>query len=79
MGASGSGWVSAGGGTGGVLRGLGTGVGGGYAGWVRGLVFSPRWIVWHLVTLAVVIAHGGTVRAEPIPGGGLTVTVHLPT
>jgi signal transduction histidine kinase len=31
------------------------------------------------IVRAVVIAHGGTVRAEPIPGGGLTVTVHLPT
>ncbi|MGQ0718605.1 MAG: sensor histidine kinase [Pseudonocardiales bacterium] len=27
---------------------------------------------------AVVAAHGGTVHAEPVPGGGLTVTVHLP-
>jgi hypothetical protein len=27
---------------------------------------------------AVVAAHGGTVHAEPVPGGGLVVTVHLP-
>ncbi len=27
---------------------------------------------------AVVAAHGGTVHAEPVPGGGLAVTVHLP-
>ncbi|MGB9280016.1 MAG: HAMP domain-containing sensor histidine kinase [Pseudonocardiaceae bacterium] len=27
---------------------------------------------------AVVTAHGGTVHAEPVPGGGLAVTVHLP-
>ncbi|MGH3753763.1 MAG: sensor histidine kinase [Pseudonocardiaceae bacterium] len=26
---------------------------------------------------AVVAAHGGTVHAEPVPGGGLAVTVHL--
>jgi signal transduction histidine kinase len=23
-------------------------------------------------------AHGGTVAAKPVPGGGLAVTVHLP-
>lgn len=28
---------------------------------------------------AVVAAHGGTVHAQPVPGGGLAVTVHLPT
>jgi signal transduction histidine kinase len=27
---------------------------------------------------AVVVAHGGTVHAEPVPGGGLAVTVQLP-
>lgn len=27
---------------------------------------------------AVVTAHGGTVQADPVPGGGLAVTVHLP-
>jgi signal transduction histidine kinase len=27
---------------------------------------------------AVVHAHGGTVVAAPVPGGGLAVTVHLP-
>jgi signal transduction histidine kinase len=27
---------------------------------------------------AVVVAHGGTVHAEPVPGGGLAVTVRLP-
>jgi signal transduction histidine kinase len=27
---------------------------------------------------AVVHAHGGTVAAKPVPGGGLAVTVHLP-
>jgi signal transduction histidine kinase len=26
----------------------------------------------------VVLAHHGTVGAEAVPGGGLTVTVHLP-
>jgi signal transduction histidine kinase len=31
------------------------------------------------IVRAVVTAHGGTVHAEPVPGGGLTVTVHLPT
>jgi len=31
------------------------------------------------IVRAVVHAHGGTVAAEPVPGGGLTVTVHLPT
>lgn len=31
------------------------------------------------IVRAVVGAHGGTVQAEPVPGGGLTVTVHLPT
>ena len=31
------------------------------------------------IVRAVVHAHGGTVTAEPVPGGGLTVTVHLPT
>jgi signal transduction histidine kinase len=30
------------------------------------------------IVRAVVSAHGGTVHAEPVPGGGLTVTVHLP-
>lgn len=30
-------------------------------------------IVW-----AIIEAHGGSVRAEPVPGGGLTVTVELP-
>jgi signal transduction histidine kinase len=30
------------------------------------------------IVRAVVHAHGGTVRAEPVPGGGLTVTVRLP-
>jgi signal transduction histidine kinase len=30
------------------------------------------------IVRAVVTAHAGTVRAEPIPGGGLAVTVHLP-
>jgi signal transduction histidine kinase len=30
------------------------------------------------IVRAVVHAHGGTVDAEPTPGGGLTVTVHLP-
>jgi signal transduction histidine kinase len=30
------------------------------------------------IVRAVVIAHGGTVHAEPVPGGGLSVTVHLP-
>ncbi|MFN2495568.1 MAG: sensor histidine kinase [Pseudonocardiaceae bacterium] len=30
------------------------------------------------VVRAVVTAHGGTVHADPISGGGLTVTVHLP-
>jgi signal transduction histidine kinase len=30
------------------------------------------------IVRAVVHAHGGTVAAEPVPGGGLTVTVHLP-
>ena len=31
------------------------------------------------IVRAVVAAHGGTVHAEPVPGGGLAVTVHLPT
>jgi signal transduction histidine kinase len=31
------------------------------------------------IVRAVVRAHGGTVRAEPVPGGGLAVTVLLPT
>jgi len=31
------------------------------------------------IVRAVVHAHGGSVAAEPVPGGGLTVTVHLPT
>ena len=31
------------------------------------------------IVRAVVTAHGGTVAAEPVPGGGLVVTVHLPT
>jgi signal transduction histidine kinase len=30
------------------------------------------------IVRAVVTAHGGTVRAEPVPGGGLRVTVLLP-
>ncbi|MDT0350515.1 HAMP domain-containing sensor histidine kinase [Pseudonocardia sp. DSM 45834] len=30
------------------------------------------------IVRAVVHAHGGTVAAEPVPGGGLTVTVQLP-
>jgi hypothetical protein len=30
------------------------------------------------IVRAVVHAHGGTVSAEPVPGGGLTVTVYLP-
>lgn len=30
------------------------------------------------IVQAVVLAHGGTVHAEPVPGGGLTVTVQLP-
>jgi signal transduction histidine kinase len=30
------------------------------------------------IVRAVVQAHGGRVRAEPVPGGGLTVTVELP-
>jgi len=30
------------------------------------------------IVRAVVAAHGGTVHADPVPGGGLTVTVHLP-
>jgi signal transduction histidine kinase len=30
------------------------------------------------IVRAVVAAHGGTVHAEPVPGGGLAVTVHLP-
>jgi len=30
------------------------------------------------IVRAVVHAHGGTVAAEPVPGGGLTVTVHIP-
>ena len=30
------------------------------------------------IVQAVVKAHGGTVAAEPVPGGGLTVTVRLP-
>jgi signal transduction histidine kinase len=30
------------------------------------------------IVRAVVLAHGGTVAAEPVPGGGLAVTVHLP-
>jgi hypothetical protein len=30
------------------------------------------------IVRAVVTAHGGTVHAEPVPAGGLTVTVHLP-
>jgi signal transduction histidine kinase len=31
------------------------------------------------IVRAIVIAHGGTVHAEPVPGGGLSVTVQLPT
>jgi signal transduction histidine kinase len=31
------------------------------------------------IVRAVVTAHAGTVHAEPVPGGGLAVTVHLPT
>ncbi len=31
------------------------------------------------IVRAVVLAHGGRLHAEPVPGGGLTVTVHLPT
>jgi signal transduction histidine kinase len=31
------------------------------------------------IVRAVVTAHAGTVRAEPVPGGGLAVTVHLPS
>jgi signal transduction histidine kinase len=30
------------------------------------------------IVRAVVRAHGGTVTAEAVNGGGLTVTVHLP-
>ncbi|MGH3992398.1 MAG: sensor histidine kinase [Pseudonocardiaceae bacterium] len=30
------------------------------------------------IVRAVVQAHGGTVQAHPVPGGGLSVTVHLP-
>jgi signal transduction histidine kinase len=30
------------------------------------------------IVRAVVVAHAGTVHAEPLPGGGLAVTVHLP-
>ncbi|MGI9004409.1 MAG: sensor histidine kinase [Pseudonocardia sp.] len=30
------------------------------------------------IVRAVVAAHGGTVHADPLPGGGLMVTVHLP-
>jgi signal transduction histidine kinase len=30
------------------------------------------------IVRAVVTAHAGTVHAEPVPAGGLTVTVHLP-
>ncbi len=30
------------------------------------------------IVRAVVTAHAGTVHAEPVPGGGLAVTVHLP-
>jgi signal transduction histidine kinase len=30
------------------------------------------------IVRAVVVAHGGSVHAEPVPGGGLAVTVHLP-
>ncbi|MDQ3790037.1 MAG: ATP-binding protein, partial [Actinomycetota bacterium] len=30
------------------------------------------------IVRAVVKAHRGTVSAEAVPGGGLTVTVHLP-
>lgn len=30
------------------------------------------------IVRAVVAAHGGTATAEPVPGGGLAVTVHLP-
>jgi hypothetical protein len=30
------------------------------------------------IVRAVVAAHSGTVQAAPVPGGGLTVTVHLP-
>ena len=30
------------------------------------------------IVRAVVTAHDGTVHAEPVPGGGLAVTVHLP-
>ena len=30
------------------------------------------------IVRAVVHAHGGTVVAEPVPGGGLTVVVRLP-
>jgi signal transduction histidine kinase len=31
------------------------------------------------IVRAVVVAHGGTVHAQPVPGGGLEVTVQLPT
>ena len=31
------------------------------------------------IVRAIVTAHGGTVHAEPVPGGGLSVTVHLPS
>jgi signal transduction histidine kinase len=31
------------------------------------------------IVRAIVTAHGGTVHAEPVPGGGLTVTVRLPS
>jgi signal transduction histidine kinase len=30
------------------------------------------------IVRAVVTAHAGTVHAEPVPAGGLTVTVYLP-
>ena len=30
------------------------------------------------IVRAVVTAHAGTVHAEPVPGGGLSITVHLP-
>jgi signal transduction histidine kinase len=30
------------------------------------------------IVRAVVLAHGGSVGAEPVPGGGLSVTVNLP-
>jgi DNA-binding transcriptional regulator of glucitol operon len=35
-----------------------TGTGGGYPGGVRQLVLSPRWIVWHLLTLGAMVTCG---------------------